>query len=70
MKIEEWFKIDSEITHMIVVLGNNNLENDMFSLDELHSKLFLRFNEYELDEVNLALEYYRKKTKDIDPVRL
>ena len=70
MKIEEWFKIDSEITHMIVVLGNNNLENDMFSLDELHSKLFLRFNEYELDEVNLALEYYRKKTKDIAPVRL
>lgn len=70
MKIEEWFKIDSEITHMIVVLGNNNLDNDMFSLDELHSKLFLRFNEYELDEVNLALEYYRKKTKDIDPVRL
>lgn len=69
MKIEEWFKLDSEITHMIVVLGNNHMNEDMRNLDKLHSKLMFQFDSYKLKDANEEIDYYRELTKNIDHVR-
>ena len=69
MEIREWFKLDSEITHMIVVLGNNDMTEEMYALDDIHSKLFSQFDLYDIGKANEEIEPYRELTKDIDPVR-
>ena len=69
MEIREWFKLDSEITHMIVVLGNNNMKEEMYALDDIHSKLFSQLDSYDIGKANEEIEFFRELTKDIDPTR-
>ena len=69
MKIEDWFRLESEIVHMVVVLGNNNMKEDMHSLDDIRKDIRRNYESYSLAKGNEEIEPYRELTKDIDPTR-
>lgn len=54
---------------MIVVLGNNNMKEEMYALDGIHSKLFSQLDSYDIGKANEEIEFFRELTKDIDPAR-